>query len=120
MHKKFFEIENKYNAIIHKAERGFSRDENVLFFEYSGDVSMSAEIANGLKYIFPDKIIVVAYTKGGKINVSVRGLKVREKILKIISELDNATGGGHENAVGAQINKGDLDNFRKKIKENFN
>jgi single-stranded DNA-specific DHH superfamily exonuclease len=62
----------------------------------------------------------VAYTKGAKINISARGLKIRDKIVKIVSELDNATGGGHENAVGAQINKDDLEKFKKKVKDYFN
>jgi single-stranded DNA-specific DHH superfamily exonuclease len=119
MHKRFFDIEKKYSAIMNKAKKKVD-DSNVLFFEYSGDMSISSEIANGLKYLFPNKIVIVAYTKGAKINVSARGLKIRDKIVKIISELDNATGGGHENAVGAQIDKDDLEKFKKKVKDYFN
>lgn len=119
MHKRFFEIEKKYNAIIHKAKKNISENSKLLFFKYEGDVSMSSEISNGLKYLFPDKYIVVAYTKGGKVNVSVRGKNVRNKFVKIISSLENATGGGHEDAVGAQIRKDDLEKFEEMLKEEF-
>jgi len=36
--------------------------------------------------------------------------------LKAISELKNSTGGGHENAVGAQIMKEDIVQFEKNVR----
>ena len=77
---------------------------------------MSSDISNGLKYLFPDKFIVVIYTKGAKANVSGRGKNIRELILKAIYGLENSTGGGHENAVGAQIQKKDINDFEKRVR----
>jgi single-stranded DNA-specific DHH superfamily exonuclease len=116
IHKRFEEIDKKYQKILTKAKKeGLSG--NLIFFKYEGDTSMSSDIANGLKYLFPNKFIIVAYTKGAKINVSGRGKNVREVVLKAISGFENATGGGHENAVGAQIRKEDIEKFEEKIRE---
>lgn len=117
MHRRFFDIEKKYSELIKKAKSKISDGDKLIFFRYAGDTSMSSEIANGLKYIFPEKDVVVAYTKGAKVNISARGKNIREKIVKIISGLENATGGGHENAVGAQIKKEDLEKFEGMVRE---
>ena len=43
-----------------------------------------------------------------KANISVRGKKIRDKVLMAIRDLDDATGGGHEDAVGAKIKVEDI------------
>lgn len=116
IHKRFQEIDKKYQKILSKAKKEGILG-NLLFFKYAGDTSMSSDIANGLKYLFPNKYIIVVYTKGAKANVSGRGKNIREIILKAISGLENSTGGGHENAVGAQIMKGDIEKFETNIRE---
>ena len=55
-------------------------------------------------------------TKGLKSNISARGKDVKSIILPAIEGLESATGGGHENAVGAQIRTEDVDEFEKRIK----
>jgi single-stranded DNA-specific DHH superfamily exonuclease len=116
IHKQFEELDKKYQKILAKAKKeGISG--NLLFFKYAGETSMSADVANGLKYIFPNKYIFVLYNKGAKANISGRGKNVREIILKAIKGLENATGGGHENAVGAQIRKEDVEQFETNIRE---
>lgn len=116
IHRRFEEIDKKYQKILSKAKKeGISG--NLLFFKYSGDTSMSADVSNGLKYLFPNKFVIVLYTKGAKANISGRGKNVREIVLKAISGLENATGGGHENAVGAQIRKEDIEKFEENIRE---
>jgi single-stranded DNA-specific DHH superfamily exonuclease len=47
----------------------------------------------------------------------VRGKKIREKVLKAINGLEGATGGGHEDAVGAQVRVEDLEKFRERLEE---
>jgi single-stranded DNA-specific DHH superfamily exonuclease len=112
--KRFSIIEEKFNKIIDKAKQEVS--ENLLLFEYAGDTSMSADIANKLSFLFPDKIIIVIYTKGPRANISGRGEKVRELVLEAISSLEGSTGGGHPNAVGSQINKNHVKEFEENIK----
>lgn len=120
MHKRAFYIEKKYCNLLNKAKQKISDSDKIIFFRYAGDTSMSAEIANNLKYNYPDKTVIVAYNNGAKVNVSVRGKNIRDKILKVINNLDGATGGGHEDAVGCQIKKSDLDKFEEMIREEMN
>ena len=47
----------------------------------------------------------------------MRGKNVKGLILKAIEGLENARGGGHEDAVGGQIKTEDVERFRKRIEE---
>lgn len=114
MQKRFEELNKRYKKLLDKAsEEDFV--EGILFFKYGGDLSISADLANGLRHKFPDKLIIVGYVSGAKINISGRGKGVRDIVVEIVGKLENATGGGHEKAVGAKIKTEDWDKF----KENF-
>jgi len=111
---RFNQVNSKYSKLVEKAKR-FARGK-VLFFQYGGELSLSADIANELFFLYPDKVIVVAYLKGSKANVSLRWKKDVKKItLKSIEGLEGATGGGHEHATGAQISIEDLPKFKERI-----
>ena len=115
IHRRFEEIDKKYQKLLSKAKKeGLSG--NLLFFKYAGETSMSADIANGLKFAFPEKVIVVCRTKGERVSLSIRGKGIREKIVKLIDKIPGATGGGHEDAVGAQMSEKDLEQFEKDIR----
>ena len=116
MHKKFKEINERYERLLEKA-KSQGNNEKVLFFQYGGEMSISSDLANGLRYEFPEKIIVVIYVSGDKVNISVRGENVREIVLEVIKNLDGATGGGHEKAVGARVKVKDLEEFKKRFSE---
>ena len=115
IHQKFKQVDSRYKGLLEKAISNFNEEEKILFFHYGGDLSISGELSNELNYRFPKKVVVVAYTKGAKANISVRGNKIRELFLKAIADLESATGGGHENAVGGQVRIEDVG----KLKENF-
>ncbi len=112
---RFFEIEKKFNRLIEKAKKEISG--NLVFFKYSGDISMSADLANKLHFLYPEKLIFVIYTSGIKANISARGKNIRNIILKAIEGLDGASGGGHQNAAGAQVKIKDLSEFEARIKK---
>jgi len=112
--RRYKEINSKYQKLIEKAKKNIK--ENIIYFQYGGNLSLSANIANQLIYEFPDKIVVVAYLKGDAANISIRGRgDVRELTLKAIEGIEGATGGGHKNATGAKINISDLPKFKEKI-----
>jgi single-stranded DNA-specific DHH superfamily exonuclease len=117
MHKKSKEIENKYNSLLSRAKTFLSG--KLLFFQYGGDLSISGELSNELSYLFPDVLVVVAYINGSKVNLSLRGKNIRGKFLKIISEIEHATGGGHENAVGGVIQTNNLEKFKEELEKVF-
>lgn len=114
LHDRFNYLFPKYEKLLKKAVSLVS-ESKLLFFQYGGDLSISSDLANELIYLFPKKIIVVAYVSGAKINLSVRGKNIREKVLKSLEGLNNAHGGGHEDAVGANVRVEDLELFRKNL-----
>lgn len=114
IHERFEYIETRYRKLLTKALE-LSSKENLLFFEYGGDLSISGDLSNELSYRLPDKKVVVVYIKGAKANVSCRGKKVRQLLLKAIEGIEGAHGGGHEDAVGAQLRVEDIEKFRKNL-----
>lgn len=119
LHKRFNKIDEKFSSLIEKAKKGVS-EENVLFFKYSGETSMSADLSNKLSYLYPKKVIVVAFVMGGRVNVSLRGNKIRKSALEILEIFPTARGGGHENAVGCQLDLDDLERFVEELKKREN
>ena len=117
MHDRFNFIEKKYSKFLEKAREDSGKYENLIYFEYGGDMSISADLSNQLSFEFPGKKIVVAYLTGVKVNISGRGKDIKKIFLKIIKDLPGATGGGHEEAVGARINLDDLEKFRDRLIE---
>ncbi len=140
MHIRFKQINKKYQKLLDKAKllansdfaqfslpptpkeinlssRNLQDKNKLLFFQYAGDLSISADLSNELCYLFPKKIIVVAYITGVKANISARGEKVKNLILQSLKGLEGATGGGHENAVGAQVKIEDLEKFRENLEK---
>ena len=115
--KKYKEIKKKYDSLVERAKTRVGK--KMLSFDYSGDLSISSEISNRLLYSFPGKIIFVAFRKGAISNISLRGKGVKKFLERILSsgEFENATGGGHEDAVGARIKTEDLDKFKKFLEE---
>jgi single-stranded DNA-specific DHH superfamily exonuclease len=118
MHFKFNQISKKSEKFIEKA-KSLANEDKFLFFQYSGDLSISADLANQLTYLFPDKIVVVIYLSGAKANISVRGNKIKSLLLNSIKDIEGATGGGHENAVGARIPLESLEEFKQNMRSNL-
>jgi oligoribonuclease NrnB/cAMP/cGMP phosphodiesterase (DHH superfamily) len=114
-HKRFKEIEEKKNNLINKALNLYDESKKILFFEYKGDLSISAEISNELSYKFPNKFVIVAYNKGITVNISARGKKIKKIVLEAIKGFDDASGGGHNDSIGAKIKSEDLKKFRENL-----
>lgn len=116
--KRYSEINSKYQLLIEKARKQVK--EKMVYFQYGGPLSLSANISNQLIYEFPDKIILVVYLKGDIANISLRSnesIDVRKLTLEAISGIEGATGGGHMNATGAKISVSDLPRFKEKIEK---
>ena len=115
--RRYMELNTKYQAILKKARDQFQ--EKMIFFRYSGDVSLSSNLANQISYEFPNKVIVVAYVNSSFANLSIRGnlVDVREMTLKAVEQLEGARGGGNKHATGARVNTDDLDKFKAIFEE---
>jgi single-stranded DNA-specific DHH superfamily exonuclease len=113
--KRYSEINSKYQDLMEKARERVKG--KIVYFQYGGSLSLSANLSNQLIYEFPDKIIVVVYIKGDVANISLRGKGVREITLKSIEAIEGATGGGHEGATGVKMSVSDLPVFKEKMEK---
>jgi single-stranded DNA-specific DHH superfamily exonuclease len=112
--RRFEVINKKYQSILEKADK--SIDGDILFYTYSGDMSISQYVANELVYKYPEKIIVVGYTKGSIVNLSLRWKgDIRTAVVNAISSIEGATGGGHEHASGARLPFENLKIFQENL-----
>lgn len=117
MYEKFNEIDNKREKIISKFKLKINSSKKILFFQYSGQTSMSNELSNELKMLYPGKNIIVAYVSELYTNMSARGENIRDLMKKALENLKDSNTGGHEKAVGARIQTKDLNKFKENIKE---
>jgi len=113
--KKYRDLKKKYDSLVTKAKQGAGDD--IVFFSYGGDMSISSEISNELSYLYPGRKILVAYSSGPLTNISMRGDNVKGLIDGLLGGFENATGGGHTNAVGLRIQSKDLERFKKEVEE---
>lgn len=114
-HKRVNQLEKFFNKQIEKAESQIKENSKLLFFTYSGNTSMSSEISNQLSFRHKDKLIVVAFLRPEKANISIRG-KNALKITKLATkDILGATGGGHEEATGAMVPILDFEKFKENI-----
>ncbi len=115
---KYNEIKKKYDVLLSEAKESvFGK---LIFFDYSGDLSMSADLSNELSYLNSDKYICVAYNIGGISKVSLRGNNVRAILEKVLKNFKDASGGGHKDAVGARVRVEDLAKFREALEKEIN
>jgi len=117
IYERYEQINRKYKKLLEKAKLKANKEKNkkLLYFQYGGQISMSSELANELIYLHPNKIVVVAYIKGLKVNASLRGaIDIRELLSKAL-EGTKGSGGGHRNACGATLNVEDLPKFKDNL-----
>jgi len=113
-------INTKIKKEVKKAEEHVDVKNKLLFFTYSGEMSLSQHISNELMYKYPEYVIIVGFIKGEVIKFSLRGPgDVRKLTLDSIEEFEGATGGGHKHATGAQILASQRDKFKENILKNI-
>ncbi|MEK6889810.1 MAG: DHHA1 domain-containing protein [Nanoarchaeota archaeon] len=113
--KKYSELKKKYDSLLEEAEEKL--DGKILFFDYGGESSMSAQLSNELSYRHKNAYVVVAYRNGGVVNISIRGKNVKKILSNILNGFEGASGGGHEDAVGARVKTEDLKRFEETFRE---
>ncbi len=112
--KKYMDVKKRYDSLIQRASEFES--EKLIFFEYSGELSISSDLSNELVYRNKGKYVAVVYKNGNIANVSMRGKNVKKIIENILKEIEGS-GGGHEDAVGARINVNDIGKFKQLLEK---
>ena len=108
--QKYADIRKRYRVLI--AEALAIPHNEVVFYQYSGTLSISSELANELSYRFPQRYIVVAYVNAGVCTMSLRGTNVKSFLEQLLPSFESSTGGGHPDAVGARIKADDVERFK--------
>jgi single-stranded DNA-specific DHH superfamily exonuclease len=118
--KRYNDINLKYQNILKKARKSIGN--KMIYFQYGGDLSLSANLANQLSHEFPKKVIIVIYLSTDIANVSLRGrdINIKKITLEAIKDIPGAVGGGHEHATGARMPVSNLPLFKKRIEELVN
>tara|TARA_Y100000310_G_scaffold337147_1_gene423439 strand:+ start:1408 stop:2454 length:1047 start_codon:yes stop_codon:yes gene_type:complete len=117
--KRYGQVNSVYQKLLEKAKKISRGSGKVAFFQYGGEMSLSADLSNEISYRFPGKVVIVGFVKGDVVNLSIRGSSVRGVTLKAVESLEGATGGGHENACGAKVSLDDLEKFVGVFEEAF-
>lgn len=114
-HKRSGQLEEFLQKQVRKAESEINKNSKLIFFTYSGNTSMSSEISNRLAFNHKDHLIVVAFLRPEKANISVRGKNALEITKAATKDILGATGGGHEQATGAMVPITEFETFKKNI-----
>jgi len=113
--RRYEQINTKYQELMENARK--QKGDKLLYFQYGGQLSLSANLSNQLRYEFPKKTIVVAYLNGDIANISIRGENARKITLEAINGIEGASGGGHEGATGAKMNVSSVPLFKERIEK---
>jgi single-stranded DNA-specific DHH superfamily exonuclease len=114
-HKRANQLEEFFQKQVQKAESGINKNSKTIFFTYSGNTSMSSEISNRLAFNHKDKLVIVAFLRPEKVNISIRGKNALKITYAATKDILGATGGGHEEATGAMVPISDFEKFKSNI-----
>lgn len=119
--KRYLAIEKVYQKLYQQAMKAQTKDQIFIFLYPSDEHSLTKDLANELLYRLPNEIIIVGREKSGDLRCSIRSKKtnILNPVKKAITGL-RATGGGHEHACGANINKEDFEQFVKNLRAEIN
>ncbi len=121
--KKFDKVNREYKKTIDLAKKQKSEG-GILLFQYpNSKYSYTANLANELTSLNPEKVIMIARNHDHKMKISLRCAPGKDLSipLKLALGTVDGRGGGHPQACGAVINEDDwklfLENFKLELKE---
>ncbi len=117
LYKRFKHVDEKYQNLIKTAKKKVTKSKLLLFFYTENQWSFTADLANELTNLYPDKVVLIARNKSGKMKCSLRAkFPIKKALEKALVGIDGY-GGGHENACGTVVDENDWDKFLKKFKK---
>jgi len=117
LHKRFENINIKYEEVLSLAKKTVTKSKLVLFTYSSAQWSFTVNIANELSATYPKKVIIIAREKSGSMKCSLRAqFPIAGALEKALVGIEGY-GGGHPNACGAVIKVEDWARFLERFKE---
>jgi len=115
-HANYAKLKGELNKLLDKVEEKKFESEKIIYFKYGGKTSMSSILANQIYFRNQGKLVIVAYERPEKLNLSIRGKGASKLTNKIVEKIEGATGGGHKEATGVMIPASQIEEFEKLIK----
>lgn len=116
LYKRFEQINEKYEHLLEKAKKEVTSSK-LFIFNYTEDHwSFTANLANELTALYPQKVILIVRKKSGEMKCSLRaGVSILEPLQRALVGIQGY-GGGHPNACGAVIKEEDWVQFLENLK----
>jgi single-stranded DNA-specific DHH superfamily exonuclease len=115
LHKRYKELNTICQKQVEKGNKNAGK--KMVYLEYSGETSMSAEISNRLMFDHPEKDIIVVFNKNEAARISLRGKNAKKIVDNVVLKIPHSMGGGHEVACGAKIPSEEVENFKQSLKK---
>ena len=124
--EKFNELIREVDSEIKKYTSDFEKNKEILggimFYYFNPKFSVKTLLATKISMKYPNEIFIFAsLSDNGKITLSSRNqsrrVDMNDLMKKAVSELKDATGGGHFAAAGGAIRKQDLEIFKENLKK---
>ena len=122
IYSQYKRINDEYESLYKRAVKNVTKDKIIYFMYQANDMSFTGELSNELLYRYPKKIILIARRTNqedvnARVVCSIRSgsFEIRTKLIKALEGIDGK-GGGHANAVGANISANDFDRFVEQFK----
>src|SRR3989344_336432 len=113
--KRFEKINQKYEQLLQIAMKDVSRGKLLLFYYTEQQWSFTANLANELSALYPQKVILIVRKKGGEMKCSLRGKNILTALQSALEGIEGH-GGGHPDACGAVIKEQDWERFLERLK----
>jgi len=114
--KRFEKINQKYSVLLKEAKKAVNKSKLILFNYTEDQWSFTANVANELSGLYPQKTVLIMRKKSGEMKCSLRGKNVVMPLQKALQGIDGY-GGGHPDACGAVIKEKDWERFLQQFKE---
>ncbi len=112
-------IETEIAGVMVDFEKASESFKNMILYSLKSQYNLRSPVSTKVSEMFPDKLIILYQTVGGRIKISARNQSERFDVSNILKRsakgLDASSSGGHANAGGATIKKDDWDIFRKRL-----
>lgn len=118
LYRRYQSINKNYQDLLKTAKKKVSRG-RVIVFNYTEDQwSFTSNLANELVALHPQKVVIIARNKSGKMKCSLRArFAITPALEKSLAGLEGAYGGGHPQACGAVMDEKDWETFLERFKE---
>lgn len=117
--EKATELEVERLMAQHRTKADFYPEAKLIHYHIDTRFDLKSEIANRLKKLYPDWIILITQPEGENISFSLRratlDIDLPEFLSNVLSEFKDARGGGHPDSCGGEIDEKSYNHFIKKL-----